>query len=311
MEEVVNKGLVAQNRFFIPLIKPETPISTVQLISRHCSRIAFNHQKLISMKKSEIHNIRAIGLHDYFRIPPNVDMWLVTTAKDEFLKKYYSDGLKQFLKDLSDLRPDHFMSPDWPMYDKLSAQEREVSLKKAIELAEKCSGVEGMIPSANTVTAKQYIEFVNHFKPSGYNQFIMPGREYLMHNRGKKRNEQRLLTKIQEVVLETGVSIIVNGTSSPRQHMLLYPAQGFIGLNWQLHADNRRLLFNGRYVPILQDRNRGIICHNPSCCKGVVAYKLAEKEEDPIRYLHNLLAIQDNLTNKPEEISLQKTLGGL
>jgi len=309
MSIVINKDLLLEDRFFCPILKPETDKSIIGTVAVKERIIAFNHPKLFSLRKSERNKVWRKGLHDYYSIPDKTQVWLITTAPDSFLQDYYSDGLKRFKQDVRDLQPDRFMSPDWFMYDEMSVFEQEKSLSKAIAFSEACLDLDGLIPSANTVCPEQFTRVVDCFQSVGYREFIMPSREHLMRNPHKKRNEERLAVKIQKVIAQTGAEIIVNGTSSPRQHRFLFMAKGFIGLNWQLHSDMRRMFFNGNFVSILKDKFQDLRCNNPLCCRGEKAKNLAGKENTLTRYLHNLHAIQNQIKQLPERRFIRKTLG--
>lgn len=105
---------MTKDRFFVPLCEANSSLGLIQSVAKHSRFIGFNLWKVLHSKR--LKEIRAVGLHNAFEIPKSTEIWLTSTAPDEWLKKYYSNGINQFKEDVLSFAPDKVQGPDLWMY---------------------------------------------------------------------------------------------------------------------------------------------------------------------------------------------------
>lgn len=303
MKDIFHSRELEARRFFIPIVLPRFSSDMMRSIFYYSKVIAFNYYSLRGYPKI-FKEASSKGIRDTFSIPEDKKILLLTTEHDHKIDKFLKGkGIEEFKKDVENFSPDAFMSPDLWAYDEDGEEKNYKMVNWAIELANSCNDIEGMIPNIHGVSFSHQNLFVEHFKEMGYRTFIRPGREYLINTKNRKRDELRLSSFVDYLTKKHGIKIIVTGCSSPRQHKIVNEAIGFAGLGYYINAMKRRLLVNGKSMYVFDKKFR---CERGICCKAIPGKMLAEKKYDVNRVVHQLVEINESL--KEKTIFVQKSL---
>jgi hypothetical protein len=298
LERIGKREIVGErNRIFIPLVMATSPQEINEIVFRNTKQVAFNYYE-IRLNKKVYSIVKTRGIKDAFDIPEDVDVFLLTTEKDEIIKRLLLDGdFSVFKQDIKDFEPDFFMGPDFWNYREMNNDENEEMVNVSTTFNLQCSDLDGLIPNIPGITLKQKMDFVDIFKAQGFDTFIQPGRESLINLAGRKKDEQILAYQVFGLKKLKKIKILITGCSSPRQQKLLYGANGFFGLGYLIDAMIRVLIQDDKFKWILKD-NTNFFCDNEKCCNSLPPSILAKEENDWRRVLHNLFENQRGVNEK-------------